>query len=617
MNGIGEFSGFMKRKFVYILWHSFLVLFLLVSQAWAEDISVTAEVDRRSFELGSFCQLRITVRGGKKVSPVELPKIEGMESRYLGPSTSITVLNGAYSSSKSFQYNLYPLDEGRYEIPALNVIVDGQSFSTDPIYLEVTAATGPPGAARLKGPKDSLQDKIFLTLSLPKREYYLNEGIPVTAKLYVQKLRIRNVHYPDLAHRGFSVKDFKSALQSTEILGGLKYDVLTFQTEAFPTREGDLTLGPASLSCDILFKNSSSRSAFGPMDSIFNDSFFQGLFSDYTQETIAVKSADLKIKILPLPDAGRPQSFSGAVGTFDFQVTVTPASVKVGDPLTIRTTLKGQGNLNAVQMPVFESQAHFKFYDPQITEDKGVKTVEQVAIPTSDTVKEFPAITFSYFDTQSQKYRTVTRGPFPIDIVKLEEGEKLKIVGLSPTSMPIQVEEETLGEDILFIKAQPGHFYPGNKLFLYQRTSFWVSLGVFLILWSGLLGYYHFYRKLTTDTKFARRFHAPRAAREGMKLAQSYLEKDNNRLFYDTLFKTVQNYFGHKFHIPQGAVTIEAILSVLKEKGAPEDVLGNIKNVYAECEQVRYASLKKEKQQMLDSYDRVMRLIELIEKNWT
>lgn len=582
--------------------------------AAADDVSVTAEVDRRSLELGSFCQLKITVQGAQKVEPVVLPKIEGMESRYLGPSTSITLINGQYSASRSFQYNLYPLSEGRYTIPAMNVAVNGKTYSTEPIYLEVTASPAA-GQNRLNGPKDSLQDKIFLTLSVPQREYYVNERVPVTMKLYIQNLSVRNVHYPEMDHVGFALKSSQDIQQSTEILGGLKYDVITFYAQVYPTRPGSLTLGPAEIVCDILFKNPAARSPFSRVDGFLNDSFFRGLFEDYDQQTISVKSADLRIPVLPLPEEGRPKDFSGAVGPYDFDATVTPTELKVGDPLTVRMTVTGPGNPDAVQIPALGGEGAFKFYEPQSTENANSKSIEQVAVPTSENIKAFPAVSFSYFDTGSRQYKTVTRGPFPLTISKLKEGEQLKIVGLGAVPGQYSIEPETLGQDILFIKDRPGPFYPMDRLFLFQRPGFWMLVAVLVLTWSGLYGYYHFHRKLATDTRFARRFHAPRVARAGLKEAQGFMAQGDSRQFYDMLFKTVQNYFSNTFHIPGGAVSMDVVLNVLKEKRAAETVLEQVRVFYAECESVRYALVQPHREQMAGSFARVTEMIEFIEKN--
>jgi len=281
----------------------------------------------------------------------------------------------------------------------------------------------------------------------------------------------------------------------------------------------------------------------------------------------------------------------------------------------VRMTVTGDGNPDAVQMPVLSGEGAFKFYEPQVTENPNSKSVEQVAIPASENIKAFPGLSFSYFDTESHKYQTITRGPFSLKIVNLKEGEKLKIVGLKEGQESPLVELEPLGQDILFIKDRPGQFYPKGRVFLFQRLGFWVLVIILISLWGGLFGYYHFHRKLATDSRFARRFRAPRAAREGLKEAQAFMRQGDSRQFYDVLFKTAQNYFSNTFHIPGGAVSLDVVLAVLREKKVPEPVLEHVRVFYTECESVRYALVQPHREQMAGSFARVTEVIEFIEKN--
>src|SRR5262249_40120157 len=67
---------------------------------------------------------------------------------------------------------------------------------------------------------------------------------------------------------------------------------------------------------------------------------------------ITVQSEPLHLEVLPLPDAGKPADFSGAVGTFDLHVSASPRELKAGDPVTITTTVEGDGNLAAITPPL-------------------------------------------------------------------------------------------------------------------------------------------------------------------------------------------------------------------------------------------------------------------------
>ena len=121
---------------------------------------------------------------------------------------------------------------------------------------------------------------------------------------------------------------------------------------------------------------------------------------------------------MPLPEEGKPEGFSGAVGKFGFNVSVSPTEVKEGDPITLRMTVNGEGNLTAFEMPSLSSKDNFKLYDPQIIEKDNIKKSEQVIIPNSAEVIQVPKIQFSYFDPDLKRYQTITRGPFPITVTK-------------------------------------------------------------------------------------------------------------------------------------------------------------------------------------------------------
>ena len=96
----------MKRFFLIL---SMAVGAMLPTNAYAQqDISVSAEVNTNRVELGSFAELTLKIQGTQSVSAPQLPKIEGFQTRYVGPSTNITIINGQQSSAISFVYYLYP-----------------------------------------------------------------------------------------------------------------------------------------------------------------------------------------------------------------------------------------------------------------------------------------------------------------------------------------------------------------------------------------------------------------------------------------------------------------------------------------------------------------------------
>lgn len=610
---------FNMRKLFYIL--TALILGLTVcGPALAEDISFEASVDTDTVELGSSLQLTLTVSGADAMPPIELPKIDGLETRYLGPSTQISIINGQMSRTTAAVFTVIPLQTGEFTIPAVTITVNGKDYSSRPVTFKVVGSgtLSPQSTTSANNTAAGLQDRIFIVLGTSKNEAYLNEPIPLVIKLFINDLQVKNIQFPTFAHDGFAADPFPEPRRYNQSLGGVNYHVIEFKTFIYPTRTGDLTVGPAKLNANILIKSSRrSRDPFDRFGSIFEDEFFEGILGAYDVKGVTLGSAELGIKVLPLPEEGKPQDFSGAVGKYEFDMTVSPSEVKVGDPLTVRMKVSGYGNLKAVTMPAYSDSKDFRAYDPKIGEENSVKTLEQVVIPNHAGVSEVPAVRFSYFDPDEKTYRTITKGPFSVKVEALPKGEEAKVVGLAPgsavTAAPPVAEE--LGRDIRYIKEDLGRSRRKGEA-VYQNFIFIGFLTALILGWPGLWIGYGVQERLKTDVRFARRLQAPRQARLGLARAKDLLEENDSRGFYDVLFKTLQDYLGNKFHLSSGGVTVEAVRRVLPADNKSQTALGRVREIFEECEFIRYASGVADTEKMKTALRLTEETIDLFERNF-
>ncbi len=592
---------------------AFLWLFFLPINIEAQDISFEASVSSNRIVLGSSFQLTITITGVKDTAPVKLPEIDGMESRYLGPSTRISIVNGKYSSSVAHIYTFIPLKTGKFQIPSISTTLSGKTYKTDPIDIEVKDEGASPGVQQDKASSRSLslKNKVFLVIEVPKAKLYVNEKSSLTFKLFIGGVSLRDIELPSFKHTGFTVDQFQKPKQYRENRGGKAYEVVELKTFIYPTRAGKLEIGPASLKSNILIR-SSERRRRGGLNDFFEDDFFMGsFFGRHKKRPITVESNKLIIEVLPLPVEGKPENFSGAVGRFDFEASASPAEVKVGDPVTLRMTARGNGNLKAVTMPALDAEENFKLYDPQIKEEEGIKSLEQVVIPRSDKVKGIPEIGFSYFDVEEKKYKTITRGPFSLKVIKPNEQEDFKILQFDNETKA--AVKEQLGRDIIFIKDRPGSFQEINY-HLYRSPGFLVLVLASLIAWSGILLAYKRTHKLKTDIVYARRLRAPKQARKGLDEAMQLIEQKQPKKFYNTVFKTIQDYFGNKFHLSSGAITYETVENKLNSGKIKPEILEILKSVFAECDMVRYASAEINENEMKDNLKKTQKIIDHIER---
>ena len=610
----------MQRFKITFLITTLLVGIFYFSPCHANDIKFEVTVDRNKVSLGQTVKLNFSFYGVQAIPAPEAPQIENFQARYRGPSTRVSIINGQASTSITHSYNLLPFKTGIFTIGPFSVTYKGNTYTSKPIQLEVVE--GPVDDAPWSFDREQeaeLKDRIFLVLEVAKINVYLNELIPVTIKVYVQNMTVRDIQYPQFKHEGFSTEEFEEPTQYQKVigkvLGGVLYDVIEFKTNIFGITPGRFMLGPAHLSCNLIVKKERRRREASRREDFFGDFFsgdaFEDFFAGYETYPLTLESAQIPMTVLPLPKEGRFPDFSGAVGDFEFNLEAGPEEVKVGDPITLRMTIEGLGNFNTVRSPQLSSQEGFKVYEPQVTLEKYKKVFEQVIIPTSEDVKMIPKITFSFYNSKENNYQTIARGAIPIKVSKAEE-EQFRIVGMPGIGVE-PLKDEIFGRDIAYIKESPGRLKK-KRTYLYKNKGFLLFQAIPLFALLMILVTHKKRERLRTDIGYARRLHAPKKAKRGFHKARTLLISGNAHDFYGMIFKVLQEYLGDKFHLPTGGITASIVDEILKPKGIPEDKLRSLKGIFSECDMVRYAPLEFNKMQMLETLEELEEIIDYLEE---
>ena len=264
-----------------------IILLCMSSISFAKDINFNIAVDQTKISLGQPLQLNLEFNDTQDIPSMELPRMEGFQSRYLGPSTRMSVVNGQVSSSITHSYNFVPLRVGTYKIGPFKFDYKGNSYISNSLNVEVVEAQV---QADNQDASDSaasvdIHSRVFLIIQAAKNRVYLNEVIPLSIKLYVNKLTVRDIQYPVLNHEGFSLGAFLQPKQYEEVLGGINYQVVEFNASIFGLKPGEFRLGPANLECNLLAKKQARRqSASG-----FDDFFGSGMLEDFLANTRLIR----------------------------------------------------------------------------------------------------------------------------------------------------------------------------------------------------------------------------------------------------------------------------------------------------------------------------------------
>ncbi len=554
----------------------------------AEEIHFDASIDRNSMSLGQSAQLALKFEGIKNIPAPELPAIEGLQLRYIGPSTMMSIVNGSMSSSITHIYRLIPLKTGTFRIDPLSFEHKGNAFISNEVSIEIVDSPARQGVPS-ESPRrmdTAIKDRLFLEIETGKSRAYINEILPLSIKLYVSGLSIRDIQYPEIDLEGFSAGEFGKPLQYKAAKNGISYDVVEFKTSLFGTKPGEFELGPARLKANLLLKRQS-----GGRSSPFNDFFgrdpFEDFFGSYRAEPVDVTSDYITLTVMPLPHDTKPDGFQGAIGTFDVTMDVSPKELKTGDPLTLKIIITGSGNFSTVTMPQLEDTGNFKIYEPKVVQEDNKKTFEQVLIPLNESVKEVPAVSFSFFNSETGRYQTLSKGPVPVAVTKPDKKDELTIVDAQQASTVPPVQE-TLGRDIIYIKESPGTVRRRGS-YLYNNGFFLLLHTVPLFLTVTALLLKRKKDRLRTDIGYARRLKAPKKAAKGIREAELFLQKNRTEEFYDSVFRTIREYIGNRFHVAPGGITADVVNDTLKNKGIDNAILDTIQIIFNDCDMARYA----------------------------
>jgi hypothetical protein len=575
-------------------WASLWIVALFCFSAWAEDVTFDATVNTNKVSLQDMVELTLSVHGAKGNVPIiPLPAIEGFDARFVGPATKFSIVNGESSSEHAFIYDLFPNKVGHYRIPSISVVIDGKTYTSSPIDIDVGDKPNAEGKE-----SQNINEKVFMRAFIGSKDVYVGQRTPLTIKVFVKDLSLQLAGVPSLTPDGFVADPTANMQKGKEVLNGVSYDSLTFDTNIYPTKPGTVQVGPLVSQGELVYRIKKS-------DDILGD-----IFGNTETRPITLHAPAMTINVLPLPAEGRPQNFSGAVGQYDFKASVGPSLVKVGDPLTLRMTITGQGHLKDLTAPVF-NDSRFKTYDPQVKVDDNSKTIEQVIIPTAQDITEVPPLSFSYFDPQEKKYKTITQGPFAVKVLAPSKEEEFKAYGfVDKTKQP---SEKSLVVNGQRLKNWVQKSFD-NGIKMLKDLRFWLCVllaGIILFCFSM---WKEFQRRLENDAAFARRWKADAKAKELLKSTQNYLQENNSKEFYRSAYKTINDYLADKMHVPLAGLNWPMMEAYLNEHSIDSSKLQMIKSLFERCDLVRFASVSVPRDQMAQDFLQLQELVAYLSK---
>ncbi len=594
----------------------------VMTNSLAQDGSFSVSVDKNPVSVDdqftlSFVLTNAGTGGGRNLKLPSLDKFRIM----MGPSTSTSmqIINGAVSSSATYSYVLQPKEIGKFTIGTASIEAGGATYSSRPITIEVVKAAPRPKQQTQQGAtgdiEAQLSQNLFLRASLDKTRIRQGEQVNLVYRIYT-RVPVQNYNLTKApTMTGFWSEDAdlpKQVQLTTETIDGKQYQVGVVKRSAlFPTQAGTLEIGPMEITTVVTVR---SRS-FDPFDSFFNDPFGR-------QIEYVVKSDPVRVRVEPLPP-GAPLSFKGAVGKFSMSSKVDKQNVKTNEPISLRVTISGSGNIKVLESPSVDVPTDFEQYTPKVSDNinrreakiAGSKTFEYILIPRYPGRKSIKPIEFSYFDLQKNEYVTLRSSEIELNI---EQGT----AGAAPFVSSTREDVQLLSQDIRFIKiARPSFTRQGE--FLHTSGTFAVLMFLPFAALGGALVYTRQRQAVMSDLVGYRNRQAMKVAKKGLKNAEVMLnhvtsgKKDlpeKKILFYTEVAKSMWKYLGDKLGIQQADISIDAAVSELTRRSVDGETTAALKGLLETCEMARFAPTSLSQEMMKQTYSDASRIIVNIER---
>lgn len=523
-----------------------------------------------------------------------------------GPNQSVSHswINGVRSFTKTYSYFLAPKKTGTITINQATIEIEGEIYKTSPVTVQITSAVNRPNDP--DNAENVADDNLHLIAEISKGNPYLNEAVTVVYKLYVSEdigvstfREIDSPKYNDFWSQNIDLKGNK--IQNVQFKGRPYRFLVIKQVVLYPQKSGKLEIEPLSL--DITVEVPSNRR-----------DFFGGRLMTQVHKTVSAGSKTLEVK--PLPEIGKPDNFTGAVGNFDFKVTTSKSELNATESLQARLEVKGKGNLKLFQLPKLTLPSSLEVYEPEHTQNirttidgmQGGIADSYTIVPQFKGKYPIPNVEFSYFDLKTESYKTISSGEMMINVL---EGPTNSTHTDSNITVAGEGKQRVImnNDQFAFVKSE-ANLKPIKSEPFFNSSWYWSSLLLPLMAIPLAM----IFRKKKAERRADIQGNKIRKAD---KLAKKYLGEARKSLgqkeaFYIALERALHNYLKAKLRIETSDFSKDRIKELLLKRQVDESVIDEFVTILDSCELARYTPFSEVTMQ--HDYDKAAQTISVIDK---
>lgn len=615
-----------------------ILLFLLLNSFPANaQIKFSATVTPAEIGKDEYTQLKLMVENANEVQQIVPPSLRDFNV-ISGPNqeNGMTMINGVVKKYIALSFILQPKATGNFTIMPAKARADAGDYTSNPVKVKVTnqsAGNSNPANAfnspfgnmdpfadaaprssfndfilrKGENPADKIKRNMFVKLEVDKKSAYVGEPVVATYKLCT-RLKSESNMVKNPSFNGFSVQDMQPPNDMSyhvEKIDGREYNVYIIRkVQLYPLLSGNLDLGVAEIENNVQFIKAEYLNQQADIFDDFANAALPQQAIEIQKVTLQSKPATVLIK--PLPDAGKPAGFKGAVGNFTVEAKVEKNNFTTDDDGRMAIIVAGEGNLQMVNAPEITWPQGIDGFEAKTTDDlfkgtvpiSGRKIFEFPFTVSKPGTYTLPAVAFSYFDNHDAKYKTTETKPITITVTR-GTGK--------PKTIPVAIDSKTKDNFL-------ARFF-SNRLRVVSLVAVLIVIG--LIVWlkrdtrkeqqniSGLQA-----AEVTTANEGAAETDLS-VNENPLSLASESLHQNEAGLFYRNLNRELKEYLSKKLKLPTEELNKKNIAEQLDMQGISNDVSISLLKLIDEIEWELYTPFAN-REKMKDMYERSSDLIQLM-----
>lgn len=554
--------------------HTAILLLLLLSLTGSAQVVFKTIAPTRQVVAGESFRIQYYVEGtaAHQLMPPDFSPFRLVE----GPDEYPGSTNGSGIISRNYVFTLVAPAPGEYRIPGASLRTGNSILESSTARITVINATkameqmttnnGPTGFYLAPGEnaQDKIRKELFLRVSTDRKTCYVGEPVLVTYKLY-SNLQSTSAIIKNPGFYGFTVHDMiglQDQQLSTELVNGKPFNVhIIRKLQLYPLQAGRFTIDPIEVKNTVEFsttvqsRQTEQRIAEGMLNGNGDEPAKDGELIAENQ----IRTEPVEIVVKALPEKNKPADFSAAVGNFSVKASIEKSSLARNEEGFLLLTIEGKGNFIQVAAPEIEWPVGIEGFgaavkdslDPLKMPLTGKREFRYGFVSTKAGTYQLPAVRFSFFDPDSNRYRSLVTDRVQVMITQEEKKQLLN-------------EEKKMSIDELS-----------------QRKSNIAIIVVFLLV-STVLAYWAMKKKPVEQKTVVAAPLKPDIA-ELFAAAETAVPSDA-ATFCTSLLRCTWDYFQPFAAVAGSARNKENLFALLREKGVEEHDIETLSAVLSACE---------------------------------